>query len=32
TRDGFGIWDTDKFEIEASTAAEFLIMEVPMKF
>jgi len=32
TRDGFGIWDTDKFEITASTDAEFLIMEVPMKF
>lgn len=32
TRDGFGIWDTAKFEISASTEAEFLIMEVPMKF
>ncbi|GAB1463237.1 pirin family protein [Pedobacter sp.] len=32
TRDGFGIWDTDKFEITASTDVEFLIMEVPMKF
>lgn len=32
TRDGFGIWDTDKFEITAGTDAEFLMMEVPMKF
>jgi redox-sensitive bicupin YhaK (pirin superfamily) len=31
-RDGFGIWDTDKIEIEAIIDAEFLIMEVPMKF
>lgn len=30
TRDGFGIWDTDKFTITAETDAEFLLMEVPM--
>jgi redox-sensitive bicupin YhaK (pirin superfamily) len=32
TRDGFGIWDTDQFTITAETDAEFLLMEVPMKF
>jgi quercetin 2,3-dioxygenase len=32
TRDGYGIWDTTSVEITASTDAEFLIMEVPMKF
>ncbi|MET4137708.1 pirin family protein [Pedobacter sp. UYP1] len=32
TRDGFGIWDTDNFTIEASADAEFLIMDVPMEF
>jgi len=32
TRDGFGIWDTDKFTIEAAEDAEFLLMEVPMTF
>lgn len=31
TRDGLGIWDTDKFSIEASSDAEFLLMEVPME-
>ena len=30
TRDGFGIWDTDKVSIEAETDAEFLLMEIPM--
>lgn len=30
TRDGFGIWDTDKINIKANTDSEFLIMEVPM--
>lgn len=30
TRDGFGIWDTDKINIKANTNSEFLIMEVPM--
>lgn len=29
-RDGFGIWDTDRFTITADTDAEFLLMEVPM--
>lgn len=32
TRDGFGIWETDKFEIEVSEKSEFLLMEVPMSF
>lgn len=32
TRDGFGIWDTNKFDITATTDAEFLLMDVPMKF
>jgi redox-sensitive bicupin YhaK (pirin superfamily) len=31
TRDGLGIWDTDQFSIEASSDAEFLLMEVPME-
>ncbi len=31
-RDGFGIWDTDQFEVKANSNAEFLIMEVPMQF
>ena len=31
-RDGFGIWDTDGFNITAETDSEFLLMEVPMKF
>lgn len=30
TRDGFGIWDTDDVKIVADSAAEFLLMEVPM--
>lgn len=29
-RDGFGIWDTDHLNIEASSNAEVLLMEVPM--
>lgn len=29
-RDGLGIWDTDRFSIEANSQAEFLLMEVPM--
>jgi redox-sensitive bicupin YhaK (pirin superfamily) len=29
-RDGFGVWETDKLKIKATTNAEFLIMEVPM--
>lgn len=32
TRDGYGIWDTTSVDIKAVTDAEFLIMEVPMKF
>jgi redox-sensitive bicupin YhaK (pirin superfamily) len=32
TRDGFGIWDTDKFTIDVLEDAEFLLMEVPMAF
>lgn len=32
TRDGFGTWDTDQFDITAETDAEFLLMEVPMEF
>jgi len=31
SRDGFGIWDIDKFTVKADTDAEFLLMEVPMK-
>jgi len=30
TRDGFGIWNTPDFSIEASAGAELLLMEVPM--
>ncbi len=29
-RDGFGIWDTDEFEITASKNAKVLLMDVPM--
>lgn len=29
-RDGFGIWNTDKVTIKATSEAEFLLMEVPM--
>lgn len=32
TRDGLGIWETDSFELKATTDAEFLLMEVPMEF
>jgi redox-sensitive bicupin YhaK (pirin superfamily) len=32
TRDGYGLWDVDKISIRADTDAEFLLMEVPMKF
>lgn len=31
TRDGLGIWDTDKVTISAESDAEFLLMEVPMQ-
>lgn len=30
-RDGFGVWDADTLDIEASSDAEILLMEVPMK-
>lgn len=29
-RDGFGIWQTDSFELKADSNAEVLLMEVPM--
>lgn len=29
-RDGFGIWDADKFSMKADSNTEFLLMEVPM--
>lgn len=31
-RDGFGIWETDSFDVKAINSAEFLLMEVPMEF
>ena len=30
-RDGFGIWDTENFALEATQDAEVLLMEVPME-
>lgn len=30
TRDGFGVWETDKISIKADSDAEVLLMEVPM--
>jgi hypothetical protein len=30
TRDGFGIWDTDTVDFQATSKAEILVMEVPM--
>lgn len=30
TRDGLGVWDTDKIAIKANSSAELLLMEVPM--
>ena len=30
-RDGFGIWEVDQFEVEATENAEILLMEVPMQ-
>jgi len=30
TRDGYGIWNIDEVTIKADSAAEFLLMEVPM--
>jgi redox-sensitive bicupin YhaK (pirin superfamily) len=32
TRDGFGIWDIDKLNINILEDSELLLMEVPMKF
>jgi redox-sensitive bicupin YhaK (pirin superfamily) len=32
TRDGFGIWDVDQFDIKNITDSEVLLMEVPMDF
>jgi redox-sensitive bicupin YhaK (pirin superfamily) len=32
TRDGFGIWNVNSFDIKASTDAEFLLMEIPMEY
>nr|WP_255351915.1 hypothetical protein [Aureispira sp. CCB-QB1] len=29
-RDGYGIWDIEKFNLEASSDAKVLVMEVPM--
>lgn len=31
-RDGFGIWETDRFDVKAINDAKFLLMEVPMEF
>ena len=31
SRDGYGIWDIDKFSVKANSDVEFLLMEVPMK-
>jgi redox-sensitive bicupin YhaK (pirin superfamily) len=30
-RDGFGIWDTEAFDLKADSKAEVLLMEVPMQ-
>lgn len=30
-RDGFGIWETDKFDIKANEGSRILLMEVPMQ-
>lgn len=30
-RDGYGIWETDSFELKSSTNSKVLLMEVPMK-
>lgn len=30
SRDGFGIWNTDSFSVQANGNADFLLMEVPM--
>ena len=31
-RDGFGLWDVSQLDIRADSAAELLLMEVPMEF
>jgi redox-sensitive bicupin YhaK (pirin superfamily) len=31
TRDGFGIWETESFTLEATADSEVLLMEVPMQ-
>jgi redox-sensitive bicupin YhaK (pirin superfamily) len=31
TRDGFGVWDVNSLDIEATSDAEFLLMEIPMQ-
>jgi quercetin 2,3-dioxygenase len=30
-RDGYGIWDIEKFSVKANAGSEFLLMEIPMK-
>ena len=30
-RDGYGIWDADGFNVEASKDSRLLLMEVPMR-
>ena len=30
TRDGFGIWETSAFNVEATEDSEILLMEIPM--
>jgi redox-sensitive bicupin YhaK (pirin superfamily) len=30
-RDGFGIWDIERFSVSSDANSEFLLMEVPMK-
>ncbi|HEY8401737.1 MAG TPA: pirin family protein [Cytophagaceae bacterium] len=32
TRDGYGVWETDKIFIKAESDAELLLMEVPMSY
>jgi redox-sensitive bicupin YhaK (pirin superfamily) len=31
-RDALGVWDTDKIELKANTAADILLIEVPMNY
>ena len=30
-RDGFGLWDLDRFDLQALEESEILLMEVPMQ-